>query len=118
MDVKSTSVTSSLDIQAVKSETQNRLQIQVEQKEIENPNEYPQFPSKEALRRQVESMNELLKSNMTSVKFNMHDELNRSYIQLVSKDNDEIIREIPSEEFLNMVASMLKHAGLLIDKKI
>lgn len=70
------------------------------------------------LDQQVDSMNDLLLINNTKVKFHLHEDLGRMYVQLVSQDTDEIVKEIPPEHFLDLVASMLKHAGLLIDKKI
>lgn len=74
--------------------------------------------SKDSLDKQVDSMNELLDNNNTTIKFNLHEDLGRMYVQVVSRDTDEVVKEIPPEQFLDMVASMLKHAGLLIDKRI
>ncbi|MED1561542.1 flagellar protein FlaG [Alkalihalobacillus alcalophilus ATCC 27647 = CGMCC 1.3604] len=72
----------------------------------------------EVLMKKVDSMNELLKSNQTAVKFNVHDDLDRIYVQLISRDTDEVIKEIPPEMFLDMVASMLRNAGLIVDERI
>ncbi|GAE26536.1 flagellar protein [Halalkalibacter wakoensis JCM 9140] len=74
--------------------------------------------SKEHLTKQVENMNELLETNKTALKFNVHEDLNRLYVQVVSKDTSEIVKEIPPEQFLDMVASMLKHAGLIVDQRV
>lgn len=67
---------------------------------------------------QIDSMNELLKFNRTTLRFNKHEDLGRMYVQIVSQDTDEVVKEIPPEQFLDMVASMLEHAGLLIDKRV
>ncbi|MCL7746700.1 flagellar protein FlaG [Halalkalibacter alkaliphilus] len=74
--------------------------------------------SKEMLDKQVESMNELLESSMTAIKFNVHEDLNRLYVQVVNRNTDEVVKEVPPEQFLDMVASMLKHAGLIVDERI
>ncbi|MDV2886266.1 flagellar protein FlaG [Alkalihalophilus pseudofirmus] len=74
--------------------------------------------SKDLLDDQVESMNDLLKTNQTSVKFNVHEDLDRMYVQVVDLETEEVVKEIPPEQFLDMVASMLKHAGLIVDQRI
>lgn len=74
--------------------------------------------SLEDLQKQVEGMNKLLEANFTSLKFNVHEKLSRVFVQVISKDTDEVVREIPSEKFLDMMASMLEFVGLLIDKKV
>ncbi|TWI59960.1 flagellar protein FlaG [Halalkalibacter nanhaiisediminis] len=74
--------------------------------------------STEMLDKQVESMNKLLDASMTSLKFNVHEDLKRTYVQVVNRETDEVVKEIPPEKFLDMVASMLKHAGLIVDERI
>lgn len=74
--------------------------------------------NKPFIEKQAEAMNELLEAGHKSFRFDVHEELDRYYVQVVNSDTDEVIREIPSTEFLDMVASMLKHFGLLVDKRI
>ena len=38
-------------------------------------------------------------------------------VKVIDKDTDEIIREIPSEKVLDMVAKMWELNGLLVDEK-
>lgn len=66
----------------------------------------------------VEGMNKLLDSHATSLKFNVHEKLERVYVQVVHKETEELVREIPPEAFLDMVATMLEQFGLLIDKRV
>ncbi len=86
--------------------------IEVAKEQRKDPN------SKDMLDKQVENMNKLLDSSMTSLKFNVHDDLKRTYVQVVNRETDEVVKEIPPEKFLDMVASMLKHAGLIVDERI
>ncbi len=74
--------------------------------------------SRGMLEKQMDSMNELLAFNNTAIKFNLHEDLGRMYVQIVNRDTEEVVKEIPPEKFLDMVASMLKNVGLLIDKKV
>ncbi|WP_240374392.1 flagellar protein FlaG [Bacillus piscicola] len=70
------------------------------------------------LQDQVESMNSMLESNYTNLKFNVHEQLDRVYVQVLERDSEEVIREIPPKKFLDMVASMLEQIGLLVDEKV
>lgn len=74
--------------------------------------------SNDILDKQVKTVNELLETSKTAIRFSVHDDLGRTFVQVVNQDSDEIIKEIPSEEFLDMVASMLKFAGLIVDERI
>ncbi|MCM3714650.1 flagellar protein FlaG [Halalkalibacter oceani] len=74
--------------------------------------------TKDRLQKQADSMNQLLETNMTALKFNIHEDLNRTYVQVVNRETDEIVKEIPPEKFLDMVASMLKQAGLIVDERV
>lgn len=67
---------------------------------------------------QIDSMNDLLSTTPTSIKFNMHKDLDRIYVQVVDQQTKEVVKEIPPEEFLDMVASMLKNAGLIVDERV
>ncbi|WP_096202436.1 flagellar protein FlaG [Bacillus sp. FJAT-45350] len=74
--------------------------------------------SREELDKQVEGMNKFLESNLTSLKFNIHEKLDRIYVQVVDKETDDVVREVPPEQFLDMVAAMLQHVGLIIDERV
>ena len=65
----------------------------------------------------VDGVNESLKSSRTSVRFKYHENLNRVSIKIVDDTTDEVIREIPPEETLEMVEKMLAQAGLIVDER-
>lgn len=66
----------------------------------------------------VTSINEFLKPHYTSISFKVHDETERYYIEVVDKDTDKVIREIPSKELLDVYAKMTEFIGIFIDKKL
>ncbi|MGO4888818.1 flagellar protein FlaG [Anaerobacillus sp. MEB173] len=88
-------------------------QIQQEIKSVREENK-----TKDDLLKQVDNMNEFLAMNTTSLKFNFHEKLDRYYVQVVNKETDEVVREIPPEEFLDMVSSMMEHLGFIVDKRV
>lgn len=65
----------------------------------------------------VDGVNESLKSSRTSVRFKYHENLNRVSIKIVDDTTNEVIREIPPEETLEMVEKMLTQAGLIVDER-
>lgn len=73
---------------------------------------------KEQLKAQAESMNRMLEVNYTNLKFNIHEDLNRVYVQVLERDTEEVIREVPPEKFLDMVAAMMEQIGILVDEKV
>ncbi|MFZ4451038.1 flagellar protein FlaG [Salibacterium aidingense] len=75
-------------------------------------------PQPEELERQADGINKMLEATFTNLKFNVHDKLNRVYVQVLNRDTDEVIREIPPEKFLDMKAAILEQVGLLVDEKV
>ena len=65
----------------------------------------------------VDGVNESLKTNHTSVRFKYHENLKRVSIKIVDDTTDEVIKEIPPEETLEMVEKMLAQAGLIVDER-
>lgn len=73
---------------------------------------------KEVITDKVDSMNKFLESTTTNVKFQFHEEMNVHYVQVVNSLTEEILREIPNKKFLDMYASMVDFAGLMVDEKL
>lgn len=83
-----------------------------------NNNENADHPiTKEAIVDKVDSMNEFLEPTSTNVKFQLHEELEVYYVQVIDSKTDEVLREIPNKKFLDMYASMADLAGLIVDEK-
>lgn len=50
--------------------------------------------------------------------FAKHEDTGRTFVKVINKDTDELIREIPSEEVLNMAAKIDEMIGILFDVKV
>lgn len=66
----------------------------------------------------IESMNKFLQASHTSLKFELHEELNEYYVTLVDDVTQEVVKEIPSKKLLDVYAAMTEFLGLMVDKKI
>ncbi|AXF56305.1 flagellar protein FlaG [Salicibibacter kimchii] len=63
----------------------------------------------------VEEINDTLELTPTSLRFNIHEDLDRIYVHVVDRFSEEILREIPPEKLLDMTAAILKRAGIIVD---
>ena len=74
--------------------------------------------SEEELTEKVDALNQLSLTKNTSLQFEKYEKLDRMIVRVVDRETEEVIKEIPPEEFLDMISSMLEFAGLIIDTKI
>ncbi|WP_245947818.1 flagellar protein FlaG [Paenibacillus sambharensis] len=59
-----------------------------------------------------------LEGPQTAFEMKYHDTTNAIIIKVLNKETGELIREIPPEKTLEMVAKMMEFAGLLIDERV
>ena len=71
--------------------------------------------SHEQIRKAVEQLNRNL-SNSEAV-FGIHEDTNRVMIKIVDKSTKEVIKELPPEKTLDMIAKVWEIAGLLVDER-
>lgn len=69
----------------------------------------------EQIKKAVENLNKNL-SNSEAI-FGIHDATNRVTIKIVDKETKEVIKEIPPEKTLDMIAKAWELAGILVDEK-
>ena len=50
--------------------------------------------------------------------FSIHEETKAIMVKVINAGTDEIIREIPPEKILDMVAKMWEMAGIFVDEKV
>lgn len=72
---------------------------------------------KENLTQLSDRLNQQMQFLDTNIRFAINDELNRVYINVVEKDTNKIIKQIPTEEALNIAEYFSKAVGLLYDKE-
>lgn len=74
-----------------------------------------QQANNEKLRKTVEKLNKNM-PNSEAV-FGIHDATNRVTIKIVDKETKEVLKEIPPEKTLDMLAKAWELAGILVDEK-
>lgn len=73
--------------------------------------------SEKQIKDAISRANSKLKSHRTRCEFSYHEETKRVSIKVLDEETEEVIREIPPEETLEMVERMWELAGLLIDER-
>ena len=69
----------------------------------------------EKIKKAVEQMNKNM-SNSEAV-FGIHEATNRVTIKIVDKDTKKVIKELPPEKTLDMIAKVWEMAGILVDER-
>ncbi|MDE7274841.1 MAG: flagellar protein FlaG [Lachnospiraceae bacterium] len=54
----------------------------------------------------------------SDAKFGIHDKTNRIIIKLVDRETQEVIKEIPPEKTLDLLAKRMELAGVLVDQRL
>lgn len=81
----------------------------------QNQQSQNQQPSKEQLKDAVSQMNKKMENSEAI--FGIHEGTNRVTIKIVDKDTKKVIKELPPEKTLDMIAKVWEMAGILVDEK-
>ena len=96
-----------------KSGSKSEDLTKMQQKKAENVS----APTEKQLIEAVNAGNKELKKLETNLRFSVHEKTQQVMVKIVNADTEEVIREIPSEKILDLVASIMERAGILIDKR-
>ena len=72
--------------------------------------------SAEQINKSVEQINKRMSNS--EVQFGIHDKTNRITIKIIDKETKEVIKELPPEKTLDMIAKAWELAGILVDEKL
>lgn len=73
--------------------------------------------SPEKVKSAIADINKKIAPTRTTCEFKYHEKTNRISITVRDKDTDKVIKEIPPEKTLDMIARTLELEGLLVDEK-
>lgn len=65
----------------------------------------------------IDKVNSKIVPSKTRCEFSYHEETKRVSIKVIDQNTEEVIREIPPEETLNMLSKMWELAGILVDER-
>ena len=82
------------------------------QEQAENPEN-----TSRRIKNAVDHANKTMRHAKTKCEFSYHEETKRVSIKVIDEETEEVIREIPPEETLEMLSKMWELAGLMVDEK-
>ena len=82
-----------------------------------NQDELEEF-TEEQIEEGVETLNESVQALHKNLKFQIHEESERMQVQVVDVIEDEILKELPPEEVLDMLGRIQEMVGIIIDEKV
>lgn len=85
-------------------------------KEQENGKDLKEV-SPEKVKNAIADINKKIRPTHTQCEFKFHEQTNRISITVRDSETNEVIKEIPPEKTLDMIAKTLELAGLLVDEK-
>ena len=65
----------------------------------------------------IERANKAVEGINTSFEFRIHEATHEIMVKVLNRDTKEVIREIPPEKVLDMVAKMWELAGIIVDER-
>ena len=71
----------------------------------------------EQIKKAVEQLNTKMLNQNSEAVFGIHEATNRVTIKIVDKDTKKVIKELPPEKTLDMLARIWEMAGILVDEK-
>ncbi|NHN33891.1 flagellar protein FlaG [Paenibacillus sp. S3N08] len=73
--------------------------------------------SDEQLIKAIDRAIKAVEGSVTSLEFSIHTKTNRIMVKVLEKDTGRIIREIPPEKTMDMVAKLWELAGIMVDER-
>jgi len=73
--------------------------------------------SEKTISKAVDNVNKKLDKSNTECKFSVHKATGQITVKVMNKETGDVIKEIPSEKILDIVATALEMAGILMDEK-
>lgn len=74
--------------------------------------------SNDMLKEAIADANKKLTFGNNECEFRYHEEINRVSIKVINRQTKEVIREIPSQETIEMLQKLQEMTGLLVDEKL
>ncbi len=92
-------------------------QIQPEYVDGTNASNHSERISQKTVETAIDRANKDMYSSGRKLEFSVHKDLHVVMVKVRNSETGELIREIPPEKILDLVANMCKMSGILVDEK-
>lgn len=97
-----------LAVEATSNKDEDGLQQELNQQQQLNP---------EQIKKAVEDVNKKITNQNSELQFGIHEGTNRITIKVIDKDTKKVIKELPPEKTLDMIAKAWELAGIMVDER-
>ncbi|MDN5276741.1 MAG: flagellar protein FlaG [Clostridiales bacterium] len=66
----------------------------------------------------VKQANKALEGTNRRFEYSIHEQTNTIVVKVIDTETNEVIREIPPEKILNLIAKLWELAGIIVDEKV
>jgi len=73
--------------------------------------------SEQMLRKSIEKANQAMKGMERRFEYSIHEKTGDVVVKVINSETNEVVREIPNEKFLDLIAKLQELVGLNIDEK-
>jgi flagellar protein FlaG len=102
---------------AIKLENTNLNNQKIQHMQAEQAQEQKQEINEHEVIQAIERANKHIRTYDRRLEFSIHEQTKQIMVKVINTENDSVIREIPSEKILDMVAHLWEVAGILVDEK-
>ncbi len=103
------------DLKKVEKKLTEKLQEKIEEK----PKEDRKIREEEVSQKMLDELsNDIEILHSVGLSFAQHKDSGRTMVSVMNRDTDELIRQIPAEDILDMAVKMEAMVGLLFDEKV
>lgn len=74
--------------------------------------------AREQVEKAVEDVQRFVETMNNSLQFSIDDESGRTVVKVIDRQTEEVLRQIPSEEMLDIARALGKLKGLLVEQKV
>jgi flagellar protein FlaG len=85
---------------------------------LQEKKEYNQQELEDEVRESVKDVNEIVDKVKEGLSFQIHEDTEELMVQIIDVNTEEVIKELPPEEMLDLKARIHEMVGILIDEKV
>ncbi len=63
-------------------------------------------------------LNHVMSAFHKGIRFQLHEDLDRPYVQIINQDTKEVVKSIPPEEMLDVMARLHRVIGMILDTEV
>ncbi len=105
------------NITAVQNKLSDKMLVDKNEEQSENTFDEGKVEQEHDIIKAIEKANKHIRTYDRKLEFSIHEATKQIMVKVINTENDSVIREIPSEKILDMVAHMWEVAGILVDEK-